>query len=919
MTSTAEGETAQPGNRTGADDPVLMSKITVPGPPDWAVRRPRIEKLIAEGAQGPLTVVSGPPEAGKTVAIALWAAATSYPCSLAWISLDSYDNQPRAFWSHVAAALRLAGIEVPRVPAVTGRGTVFDHVFLLRLVSALAVQDPPVVMVLDDLHLLAEPAILEGLDYVLKNARAGLRLVVSSRMDPLLPLHRYRLSGELTEIRADDLAFSIPESSLLLAHHGISLPTAALERLTGRTEGWAAGLRLAALSLDGHPDPEQFVKELDAEESAITGYLVNEVLNAQSSSVRDLLLRTSILDCVRADLADELTDDQQAPDTLAALARANAFVQPLGHGWYRYHSLFAAVLRLKLRSECPARVPGLHRRAARWYQRNGRLGCAVRHAAACGDWAFAAAIVIDELAIGQLIDPRDDQPLAETFRGMPPDPASTQPGQLLVTAAMELSDAAGDLGSASLAAAESILGRLPGGEQIPARLAGALIRLAQSGRTGDLDAAAAAAARAEALLGELPEGLRARHPGIRAQILSGRGAVELWADRVDEAVAAFRAGVAAACTADSRYERADCLGYLALVAALQGRLSYAVELIGEASEAIESSGGLARQLPVAATVALASVCTERNEVQRAHGQLKLADAALRVSPDRLISAVACLIAAQRSLAGGHATAAVDMIRGARQGWTPPGWLELRLALLESRACAASGDIRGAVAAAEGAGPRSAPDAAVALGYAWLAAGDHQAARRALDAAAEGSGEAARQASLAGWLADAWLSYGSGDSVRGRRSFEQALRLGKPEQLRLPFALDRSWIRPVLRRDPDLANSYRELLEPELAGPAAGAGSSRPGAAGQVAPLIVEPLSMREHEVLDHLSGMLSTAEIATEMYISVNTVKTHLRSIYRKLSAAHRGEAVRRARQLELIGSRATAGRPTESRPGDRP
>jgi LuxR family transcriptional regulator, maltose regulon positive regulatory protein len=162
------------------------------------------------------------------VAIALWAAATSYPCSLAWISLDSYDNQPRAFWSHVAAALRLAGIEVPRVPAVTGRGTAIDHVFLLRLASALAVQDPPVVMVLDDLHLLAEPATLEGLDYVLKNARAGLRLVVSSRMDPLLPLHRYRLSGELTEIRADDLAFSIPESSLLLAHHGISLPTAAL-------------------------------------------------------------------------------------------------------------------------------------------------------------------------------------------------------------------------------------------------------------------------------------------------------------------------------------------------------------------------------------------------------------------------------------------------------------------------------------------------------------------------------------------------------------------------------------------------------------------------------------------------------------------------------------------------------------------
>lgn len=900
MTGRAEGA-AQPGNRAGADDPVLMSKITAPGPPGWAVPRPRIDKLIADGVRGPLTVITGPPGAGKTVAVALWAAATTFPCRLAWISLDSYDNQPRAFWSHVAAALRLAGIEVPRGPAVTGQGAM-DHAFLLRLTSALAGQDPPAVMVLDDLHLLAEPATLEGLDYMLRNARAGLHLVVSSRMDPLLPLHRYRLSGELTEIRAGDLAFSVPESGLLLAHHGISLPTAALECLTGRTEGWAAGLRLAALSLDGHPDPGQFVKELDAEESAITGYLVNEVLDAQSPSVRDLLLRTSILDCVNAELAGELTDHQQAPDTLASMARANAFVQPLGHGWYRYHSLLAAVLRLKLRGECPGQLPGLHRRAARWYQRAGRLGEAARHAAACGDWAFAAQIVVDELAIGQLINPRDDEPLTGTFRGMPPAPAPAHPGPLLVTAAMELADAAGDLGSASLAAAEAVLGRRPAGEEIPARLAGALIRLAQSRRTGDLGAATAAAARAEALLDQLPEGLRARHPGIRAQVLSRRGAVELWADRIDAAVAAFRVGVAAARTAASGYERAECLAYLGLVAALRGRLSHAVELIGQADEAAGSgSRRLAGHVPVAATVALAYVCTERSEAQRAHGQLKLADAALRASPDRLVSAVACLTAAQRGLAAGNAAAAVGMIRDARQGWTLPGWLELRLTLLESRACAASGDIAAAVAAAGRAVPRSAPDAAVALAYAWLAAGDDQAARRALDAAAEGAADAARRTSLERWLAEAWLSYRAGDSGRGRRAFEHALRLGKPEQLRLPFTLERTWIRPVLRRDPGLASCYRELLEPETAGPAAGAGSPRPGGPGRVAPLIVEPLSGREREVLDHLAGMLSTAEIATEMYISVNTVKTHLRSIYRKLSAAHRGEAVRRARQLELI------------------
>ena len=183
------------------------------------------------------------------------------------------------------------------------RATAVGHDFLLRLAAVLATQDPPVVIVLDDAHQLTRACRPGWARHVLRNAGTGLRLVVSSRVDPILPLHRYRLAGELAEIRAEDLAFSAPESGLLLAHHGITLSDGGLACLTERTEGWAAGVRLAALSLDGHPDPEQFVKELDAEDSAITGYLVEEVLNAQPSSVRDLLLRTSILDCVSTELA----------------------------------------------------------------------------------------------------------------------------------------------------------------------------------------------------------------------------------------------------------------------------------------------------------------------------------------------------------------------------------------------------------------------------------------------------------------------------------------------------------------------------------------------------------------------------------------------------------------------------------------
>jgi LuxR family transcriptional regulator, maltose regulon positive regulatory protein len=887
----------------GSRDPVLIAKITMPDIPDWGVRRPRIEKLIAEGARGPLTTVTGPPGAGKTMAIASWAATTDYPCCLAWITLDSYDNRPKVFWSYLVAALRQAGIALPGFPAAPTRATAGDHLFLLRLASALAAQDPPMVMVLDDLHLVTEPVIIDGLAYVLRNAMPGLHLVVSSRMDPLLPLHRYRLAGKLAEIRADDLAFSVSEASLLLAHHDISLSPAGIECLTARTEGWAAGMRLAALSLDGHPDPDQFVKELGAEDSAVTSYLVDEVLNAQPPSVRDLLLRTSILDCVNADLASELTDDQRAADELSALVRENAFIRPIGHGWYRYHSLFAGVLRLKLRSEDRGRVSDLHRRAALWYQRRGRLTEAVRYAANSGDWPLAARIVVDGFAIGQLIEPWSDHALVEAFRPMLLDPAWSQPHPLLVTAAIELSDGTGDLGDASLTDAEGLLERVPAEDEIPARLAAALIRMTQSRRTGNIDVAADSASRAESLMAALPEGWAARHTGIRAEVMTGRGVAELLAGHLDEATGVLGHGVTAACGPDDGYERADCLGYLALAEVLRGRLSRAAELAGEAASAARASGGevAAPIVPPAASVALAFVHMERNEPQVAHSQLKLADAALRVSPDRLISAVACLIAAERRLAQGHATAAGEMISSAQAGWSPPGWLDLKLALLESRACAAAGDVQAAVAVAGRAAGYSAADAAIALAHAWLVSGDPEAASRALEVAPDGPAVLVERAGLAGWLADARLSYETGKGARGRRSLEHALRLGRPERRRLPFALERSWIRPVLRRCPDLASTYRELLEPEFISPSLAAAAVPQALMDPATPPIIEPLSQREREVLAHLSEMLSTAEIANDMYISVNTVKTHLRSIYRKLSAAHRGEAVRRARQLQLI------------------
>ena len=759
-------------------DPILASKITVPGVPALTVQRPRISELLARGTRwSPLTVVTGPPGSGKTMALTLWAAESG---PVAWVALDRHDNDPEAFWSYLVAALRRAGADLPEaLPAYTQEQAT-DHVFLLWLVSALAGQDQPVILVLDDFQVLTEPEVLKGLDFVLRNVGSGLRVVVSSRTDPPLRLHRYRLTGELAEIRASDLAFSLAEAGLLLGQYHGTISGDSLECLTQRTEGWAAGLRLAAISMDTHPDPDQFVKELVTEDSALTGYLVDEVLNTQPPEVQEVLLRTSILDQISPEAASEMAGNERAAGILPALARANTFVEPIGSGWYRYHPLFAEVLRLKLRLRYPEQVPDLHRRAARLHERNGSLGSAVRHAARAGDWQLAASIVIDGLAITEIMEPQRGQSLASAFSGMPDSEVWDEPQPYLVSAAAWLASGERVSCAAALVTAEAILARLPADQEIPSRLAAAMLCLAVSRHAGDLPGAAAAAARAEALVSTIPGALLARNPGIRAQLLAARGVAELFAGHLDEAACVLDRAVATAAASAAREAQDECLGYLALAEALRGRLSRAAQLGAQAAMAVnaaEPHPPVRRPNPAAA-VAMALVHLERTEFRETHRLLEQADAALGARPDKLTGTVAWLVAARADLAEGRAHAAAQCLAKARSGGDVPEWLEQRLTQAES------------------------------------------------------------QARLA--------------AATGRR------------RDKLPAA-----------RNPPV---------PDLP-----------------AIVVVESLTQREREVLQHVSAMLGTAEVASEMYISVNTVKTHLKSIFRKLAATHRREAVRRAQQLGLI------------------
>jgi LuxR family maltose regulon positive regulatory protein len=882
-------------------DPILASKITVPDVPGFAVQRPRISELLAGGTRwNPLTIVTGPPGTGKTMALTLWAAAENRP--VAWVALDRYDNRPGSFWSYVVAALRRSGAVIPDALSADTREQATDHVFLLWLVSALAGQDLPVILVLDDFHVLTDPEVMKGLDFVLRNVGPGLRVVVSSRTDPPLRLHRYRLAGELAEIRASDLAFNIAEAGLLMAQHRGAISSDSLECLTRRTEGWAAGLRLAAISMDTHPDPDQFVKELITEDSALTGYLVEEVLNRQPPEVQEVLLSTSILEQVSPEAASELVGNEQAAGFLSALARANTFVQPIGSGWYRYHPLFAEVLRLKLRLKYPERVPDLHRRAARLCEQNGSLTHAVRHAAIAGDWQLAARIVIDGLAITEIMEPQRGQSLAGEFLCMPHSEVWDEPEPYLVSAAASLAKGERESCIAALTTAESILASLPAEQEIRGLLAAGMLRLAVSRQTGDLPAAVATAGRAEALVSVIPGEMLAQHPGISAHHLVARGVVELWSGHLDEAVCVLDSGVAAASASGAEHEQAECLGYLALAEGLRGGLCRAAELAARAAVPVTAGEPHppVKQSNPAATVAMALVHMERNEMRETRGLLKQADAALGASPDKLIGTVAWLVAAHVGLAEGRADVTAQCVAKARSGWRVPDWLEHKLTLVESQACLAAGHVQAALAIAERIDRDSSLEAAIMRARAWVAAGDASNARRALSPALAARHGAAEQVQLQAWLVDAQLSYNSGNRARGHRSLTSALRLAEREQLRLPFVLERGWIKPALERDPELACSCQRLLAPTLRRGQLPASLNAP-APGQPAIVAVEPLTEREREVLRHVSDMLNTAEVASEMYISINTVKSHLKSIFRKLAATHRGEAVRRAQQLELI------------------
>ncbi|WP_438941366.1 AAA family ATPase, partial [Micromonospora craterilacus] len=483
--------------RTLAGPPLLASRLTPAVLPEPVVLRPRLARLLDDGVARPVTLVRAPAGWGKTTLLASWrrAAVEADPDAPApaWVSVEVGDDTDR-LWSYLVAALRSVadpGADPAAAPA-PDRAPRPDELEVLA--AALAARERPVVLVLDDLHRVTEPAALAGLEFLLRHTEQRLRLVVAGRSGLPLAVHRLRLAGELTEIGPDELAFTGDEIVDLLTAHGVAVPAAAVRRLRQRTEGWAAALRFAALALRSQPDPERWISQLGADQPEIAGYLREEVLAGLEPGNRELLRRAAVADTVCAGLADALTGDADAEGRLGGLAEdAGLLHSDGGHpAWYRCHPLLTDLLYREL-----ARLPAedlrdLHLRAAGWYAGNGRPEAALRHALAGGDWLGATDLFVTrwpELVPYDRFAGAGAAPAAP-----PPEAVERDPELALACAAQRALDGDADAAGRHLRLAAGYAGALPEPRRARFGRLVAAVELALARLAGDPDAVRAAAA-----------------------------------------------------------------------------------------------------------------------------------------------------------------------------------------------------------------------------------------------------------------------------------------------------------------------------------------------------------------------------------------------------------------------------------------
>ncbi|MFR0354987.1 LuxR C-terminal-related transcriptional regulator [Streptomyces sediminimaris] len=871
-------------------DPFLRTRFALPTRPATFLSRPRLTKHLDQALRTPLTMVNGPAGAGKTLLVAEWAASVAQP--LAWLTVEAEEARPGMFWAYFLHALRASGSPLSEQVGWPADANHVNRGVLSAIAGELEGRRPALTVVLDEYDRVTEPEVAEQLDFVLRHAGRGLHLVVVTRTEPMLSLHRYRAAGALTEIRGAELAFTPEEAAALLRRHGLRLPVDTARALVDRTRGWAAGLRLCALAAQESPDPETYLKEFEAGRSTVADFLLTEVLKRQSRQTQDLLLRVSVLERFCPDLADALTGRSDAARILGELCRENAFVEQLGQSWYRLHPLFGEILRTHLRVRLPGLEPELHRRAARWLRRAGSLQETLSHGAAAGDWDFTAGAVVDDLAIGQFFTGLRSEHLTELFSRMDPD--ATGPATDLVRAACDLSHSDLDRGLTHLRQAEA---ELPARAADPAaaRLSCALLEALAARLTGSPARARRAAETADEVQPEVPAHLLEEHPELPALLRTHVGSAHVWAGRFEEARDALSKATGSPGRAATVLAREESMGHLALIDYLDGWTGRAEHKALEAANETErfslsgpSGSGIGRTV-------LAAVAVERNELARAQAILDEAADAPAAPQDPVPAAARALVTARLQLARGNPRAAVRAADPDVTAAVDCPWADSHETLVTSAAHLAEGRSQAAAEVLDRLGEDQ-PAWAVEAARIQLAAGHADAAIDLLDSvpAAQRAGPAV---TVRATLVRAQAAEASGDTPAARRLVAQALQEARHLLLRRPFLEAGRWLKPLLLTPP-----LNQLAAGWLA-PAATAHGVRAGIGTPPWPVVVEELSSRERDVLERLAQMMSTQEIAADLFVSVNTVKTHLKSLYRKLGVNRRSDAVHRARDMRLLRS----------------
>jgi LuxR family maltose regulon positive regulatory protein len=901
---------------------LLETKLHIPRWRRSLVARPRLSERLSRGAESALTLVSAPAGFGKTTLLAEWlVVAAAGERSVAWLSLDQRDNDPALFWTYLVAALNtgvpgvgsgaLSVLQPPQPPNEAG---------LVALLNDLDAISNDVVLVLDDYHVIDARDVQDGMAFLLEHLPPQIHLVIASRTDPPLPLARLRGRGELAEIRAADLRFTPGEAAAYLNEvMGLVLTAADVAALEGRTEGWIAALQLAALSMQGREDVTAFIDGFAGDDRYIVDFLAEEVLQRQPEHVQHFLLQTSILDRLSGPLCDAVTGQDGGKAKLAALERGNLFLVPLDdrRQWYRYHQLFADVLHARLRDEQPDDVPDLHRRASGWHEQNGEPSEAIRHALAAGDFGRAADLI--ELAIPAMRRNRQEAAVLGWLELLPDEVVRVRPvlsvgfaGTLLAGGEYEgvearLRDAERWLGGArgigegsQAPAAEMVVVDDAEFRRLPAEIE--LYRAAQALVRGDGPGTVRHARRA------LERSPADDHLG-RASAAALMGLASWASGDLEAGYSGYAECMAGLRRAGHIADTFGCAIALADIRRTQGRLGEAMRTYEQALQRASQPGGPALRGTADMYVGMSELHRERDDLPAATRQLLRSQelgehTGLPQNRYRWRVAMARVREAEGDLGG-----ALDLLNEAERLYVGDFFPNVRpVPALKARFRVAQGELGEALGWARERGLSVADDLSylrefehitlarvlLARYTAERAERPIQEATRLLERLLRAAEQGRRTGSVIEILVLQALTHQARDDLHAAlASLRRALTLAEPESYVRIFADEGPPMASLLRAAAKLriAPSYvRRLLAAVNK-----TGDSTPASQG-----LIEPLSERELDVLRLLGTDLGGPDIARELIVSLNTVRTHTKNIYAKLGVNNRRAAVRRARELDL-------------------